>query len=258
MARLWQDVVLFQRNLTCAIVRPEDRKEYLDALQQADDGDLNPLVQLVVQRVISTLDKYLDAQQRLDELGGWARTLVGETSVRAAEARRLSYMRWARKMEELRYEFQRCAALITRASSDIDVQFRPYEMIDEIDWEMLRSGSSVSKSWFFKLHFHHGPSRLTYVFFFGKHYWSEMDARDDRSEPRICLLVSESETGKNGIRLDGGSVQYPTLREVVATGDTFVRKRYNPDTNQEIQEPDTPATQIARDFIEEVMLRRLP
>ncbi len=52
MARLWQDVVLFRNRLTCAILRVEDRREYLSALEEADEGRFNPLTQLVAQRVL--------------------------------------------------------------------------------------------------------------------------------------------------------------------------------------------------------------
>jgi Fic family protein len=257
MARLWQDLILFQRNLTCAIIRPEDRKDYLAALEQADEGDFNPLIQVIVQRVMVALDKYVDAQQQVDDLNGWAENLVDDISNRAVEARRLSYMRWARRMEEVRYEFERCAALVTRISGNIDIQVRSYDIIDESAWELLRSGGSFSKNWFFQMRFFHGAQSLTYFFFFGKHFWSELDRPSDRSEPRVCLLVSESRTGGIAERLAGGRVPYPTLREIVVVDDELIRKRYAPDKDQEVPDYGIAATQIAQDFIQEILLQRL-
>ena len=184
MARMWQDLLLFHHGLTCAIIRPGDRRDYLDALAQADEGDFNSLIQLVSQRTMSTLDKYLSAQQQADARSDWASTLVAETTARAVESRRLTYLRWARKAEEVRYEFERCATLITRLSADVDVQFRPYDLIDEATWEELRSGGSVSKNWFFRIHFQQRQRHVGYVFFWGKHFRSELDQPADRGEPR--------------------------------------------------------------------------
>ncbi len=258
MARLWQDLLLFHHGLTCAIIRPEDRKDYLAALEQADEGDFNPLIQLVTLRAISTLDKYLNVQQEEDARSQWAVELVGQTVAQVAERRRLSYLRWLRVVEEVRYEFERCAALITRMSTDVDIQTRRYEVIDESGWELIRSGSSVSKTWLFTLRFHKGRRCPTYFFFFGKHFWSDLDQPDERGEPSVCLLVSESQTGEDAERLSGGNVTYPTLREIIIREDGLARKRYDVSLNSEAQDNHVPAAQIARDFIQEVLLHRLP
>jgi len=45
--------------LTVAVIRPEDRSAYYDALVNADDGDCNPLAQLICRSVVSAdLDVY--------------------------------------------------------------------------------------------------------------------------------------------------------------------------------------------------------
>lgn len=58
IARLWQDLLLFQENLTCAIIRPKQRREYFYALTHADEGDFNTLFQLTTQCVLATLDRH--------------------------------------------------------------------------------------------------------------------------------------------------------------------------------------------------------
>jgi Fic family protein len=258
IARLWQDLLLFHHGLTCAIIRPGDRRDYLDALAQADEGDFNSLVQFVTQRTMATLDKYLSAQQDADARSEWASTLIAETTARAAESRRLGYLRWARKAEEVRYAFEQCAALITRLSADVDIQFRPYDLIDEPAWEELRSGGSVSKNWFFRIHIQQRQRHVSYIFFWGKHFWSELDRPVDRGEPRVCLLVSESTTGRDAGRLAEGNVAFPTLREITVTDTSLIRKKWVPELEREEQDFEISATQIAQDFIQEVLLRKLP
>jgi Fic family protein len=258
MARLWQDLLLFHYGLTCAIIRPEDRRDYLAALEKADEGDFNLLIQLVTVRAMSTLDKCLNAQQEEDARSQWAERLVGETAIQVAEARRLSYLRWVRMVEEVRYECERCAALVTRLSADVNIQLRPYEVIDESAWELIRSGSSVSKTWFFTLRFQQERRHITYFFFFGRHFWSTLDPPDERGEPTVCLLVSESLAGEQAERLAGGNVFFPTLREIIIRDDGLARKRYDLNSNQETLDNNITAVQIAQDFIQEVLLRRLP
>lgn len=257
MARLWQDLVLFRGRLTCAIIPPETRTEYLASLAAADDGDFNPLTQLVTRRVASTLDKYLSAQQKTDAISQWAQAVVGESSARAAEKRKLAYMRWSRKMEELRYEFERCASTVTHASTEIEVQMYPYDIIDQGAWENIRTGLSASKTWFFRLNFRRDDKYVSYIFFFGKHYWSDLDTIRERSEPRVCLLISEQE-GRAPARRLGDEFDTPlSIRHVFIVDKEFVRVRFDAVQHQDVYDRSITATTIAQDFIRDVLLLRM-
>ena len=74
----------------------------------------------------------------------------------------------------------------------------------------------------------------------------------------MCLLLSEITTGLDAQRLAEGNVAFPTLREITITDNSLVRKRWVPESKREEQNFDITATQIAQDFIQEVLLRRLP
>ncbi|HVC92372.1 MAG TPA: Fic family protein [Pirellulales bacterium] len=257
MARLWQDLVLFRSKLTCAIILPEVKTEYLASLAAADEGDFNPLTQLIARRVASTLDKYLSARQKVDATSQWARDLIGETSSRAAEKRKLAYLRWSRKMEELRYEFERCASTVTHASTEIEVQLHPFDIIDQGAWENIRSGARTSKTWFFNLSFQRDQRYLNYIFFFGRHYWSDLDTDRERSEPRVCLLISEQERGEMAYRL-GELVSTPlSIREVFIMDKEFVRVRFDPDRKESAYDRSIDATTIAQEFIRDALLLRM-
>jgi len=259
MARLWQDFVLFKNRLTCAIIPPESKTEYLQTLGEADEGEFNPFTQLVARRVAATLDKCLSAQQEEEAISQWAQEIVGEASAKASEKRKLAYLRWSRKMEELRYEFERCASTITHASADTEVQLSTYDTIEQGTWENIRGGLSASKTWFFRLSFRRDSNYLGYVFFFGKHYWSDVDTVSERSEPRVCLFVSEHEQGKGTARrLGDDDFSTPlSIREIFAVDNEFVRVRFDEDRQQKVYDRATTATKIAQEFIRDVLLRRM-
>lgn len=191
MARLWQDLILLRANFAPAIIRLQDRDQngYYDALALADDGDLNPLTQLIAQRTAATLEQYIAAQQQAVELGDWAERIAGEAASRVEEKRKAEYLRWSRQMESLRNDFQRCAARMT--SLGMEVQLKPYPLIDEVAWDNIRSGVGARNTWFFILSLRHNDRRHAYIFFFAKHFWTDADDDDVRKEPRVCLLISE-------------------------------------------------------------------
>ena len=154
LARLWQDLLLLRARSTVAIIRPQDRETYLDALSKADQGEFNPLAQLICQRVMSTLQVYLNAQEAADALQGWAAEIVGETAAREAERRKLDYQRWLQAVEQLRDAFERCASLINRGGDrSVEVQVQNYDIIDQPTWETLLSGGSAKSPGFSKFIF---------------------------------------------------------------------------------------------------------
>ncbi len=257
MARLWQDLVLFRANLTCAIIRPEDRREYLDALGSADEGEFNPLVQLVAYRVAATFDRYLRELRRDRELDVWAKEVAGEADDRISQKRQLGYLRWARRMEQLRSEFELCAGKISERSQEIGVQVRKYDLIDQQRWENIRLGIGAERTWFFSVEVRRGASNLRYYFFFGKHYWSELDDDHDRSEQRVCLLISESESGEEAQRLDQLDNTPISLREIFVVDDNLVRKRRDEAAGHDVYDREVSALRIAQDFLRDVILRRL-
>jgi hypothetical protein len=165
-------------------------------------------------------------------------------------------------MEELRYAFERCASTITHISPDTQIQFKEFNVIDQDAWENIRSGISVGKTWFFQLIFRRDGHSWSYLFSFGKHYWTDMDTDRDKSEPRVCLLIAEQIGSQTSVRLDQTSVNTVTIKELFVAGKTFVRRRYAPETSTpelytELLDHDLEADIIAQDFIREVMLHRI-
>ena len=258
VARLWQDLVLSQGGLTCAIIRPEDRRRYLDALGQADEGDLNPLVQLVAERVARTFDVYLSKIAEDQETNQFVRTIVGETDARIAEHRTLAYQRWARRMEQLALEFELLAGLVTDASNTIRIQVHRLEIIDQTTWENLRAGRRGGSTAFFRIDLACANRFLRYFFFFGKHYWSaDLDTQEERSENRVCLMVSEKVGDHEAVRLDAVDQPAVTLREVFVVDDRLVRKRFDIEQSQDVYDRDVSPRTVARDFLGEVVLHKL-
>lgn len=258
MARLWQDLVLIDGKLTCAIILPGERVEYLDALMTADEGDFNPLVQMVARRLASTFDLYLAELGKTGPFQEWVSELAGEVDERAAERSRLEYERWRRLMEQLRREFELCAAKLTEASKTVRVQVRPYPVIDQTQWQNIRGGIGSSNTWLFKLDFATDKKRLRYIFFFGKHFWKDgLDDERDRAEQRVTLLISEDDGTGQAERLDLLKNCPLAVREIFVTDDQLIYRRIDPETGKDVFLRDASPLELAKEFIREVVLGRL-
>jgi Fic family protein len=260
MARLWQDLVLFRGKLTAAIIPQQDRTEYYAALTSADDGDFNPLAQMISQRVSSTLQVYLSALQEADDVKKWAAELVGEASAQAAERKKLEYFRWKLQIENLRGAFERCAAQITNASAGaVEIQIVTYPTIDQPVWESLRGGTGAKQTWFFTLNCRRGQRVLRYFFFFGKHFWSQEDQALGNIGSNVCLLISEQDmqTKDDARRLDEVPDSPVTIRELLVVESRLICKRWDNQLQKIVYDDDADPIHVAQQFLQEVLLSRL-
>jgi Fic family protein len=258
LARLWQDLILFGNRLTAAVIRPSDRTEYYAALETADTGDFNPLTQLVTRSLSKTLQVSVNALRECDELKDWAVSLVGETSARVDEQRQLEYMRWRRQMELLQDAFERCAAQVTDASDGtVEVQVRAFGVLDQSTWETLRSGGTASMTTCFWANFRNGNERIQYCFFFGRHWLTDVDRDTPGIGTSTCLLVSEQRGDDRAVRLSEVPDCPLALREILVVDDRLARKRYDIDKAKDEYDLNVDPLQVARDFVQEVFLRRL-
>ena len=258
MARLWQDLILFGHQMTASVIRQQDRNEYYSALTSADDGDFNPLTQLVTRSLSKTLQIYINAQREFDELKDWATAIVGESNERVDEKRKLEYLRWVRQMDQIRDAFDRCGIQITSASNGkFEIQVRPFDILDQSTWETLRSSGRAAKTWFFWVNFRRGEKRIQYCFFFGKHFFSLIDREFTEIGPSVCLLISEQHRDEEPIRLNNSEQGPITLRELLIVSDKIARKRWDLDQGLLVYDFDIDPLAIAREFIQEVVLGKL-
>lgn len=257
MARLWQDLVLFRGRLTAAVIRQQERSRYYDCLSSADDGDFNPLAQLIAQCVNSTLRLYINAFSEADAIKDWAASLVDESDARSEEQRKIEYVRWKLRMEEVCDAFERCAAQLTNASAgNIEVELRPYPIIDQATWDSLRSGEGASKTWFFWLNCRRGPERFGYCFFFGRHWWSPADQSIGQVPPSVCLLMSEQIGRNEPLLLDSIEGSPLSLREILVVDNNLACRKID-NAGQVVLQRDVAAVNIAQSFLQDVLLKRM-
>jgi len=258
IARLWQDLVLFGNKMTAAVIRQQDRNDYYTALTKADDGDFNPLGQLIASSLSRTLQIYVNAQREVDELKGWATSIVGETNARIDEQRKLEYFRWVRQMEQIKDAFERCATQVTDASDgSVEAQVNTFDVADQSTWETLRSGGNASRTWYFWMNFRQGNQRVQYCFLFGRHWFSEMDRDVTGIGPSACLLVSEQRGDEQAVRLSEIDNCPLTLREILVVNNKLARKRFDTVAGTDKYDFDVDPLFVAREFIQEVFLTRL-
>lgn len=75
ISRLLVNYVLLKNNLPPIVIKSDDKKNYLDALNKADSGNVNAFVEYIAEQLIWSLDISIKAAngENIDEMGDWGK-----------------------------------------------------------------------------------------------------------------------------------------------------------------------------------------
>jgi hypothetical protein len=198
MARLWQDLVLVGSGLTAATIPARDRTRYYAVLSVADEGDFNPLLQLVAERLCLALQLYLTID-RVEESGElWRDDSGSEWLVREDDDTALEYARWCRAMESFRESLEVQGDKFNFVLNRPTIDITRLEVIDRQVWTALRRRDFAAQPWFFQLNIQLDTCRVGYTFSFARPLRETGAIRVSPGSSLPMLLVREvAEPGSN-------------------------------------------------------------
>lgn len=182
-ARLVQDHVLWARRCAPAIIRVELLREYYQALEAADDGNLNPLVRMVAEGALGSALRLNSAYRAKRRRAAWADQLAQEAVQRVDAVEERRYVAWRSAMEDLRDAFAAGAEALGAALSGrgIDIRHRAYPTLDADAWRSIPRAGRAAPHWFFTVSFVGLGRNDLYVFSFGRHFRFDDDPPDERT-----------------------------------------------------------------------------
>jgi Fic family protein len=254
MARLLQDYVLLKSGYVPASVQPEDReKHYYEALEQADLGIGEELLEIIAKNVLRMTQRYLVIIRNEKSRSSWVKGIAKAASEKVKQTDHRGFLAAQKTFDLLKLEFSSlCNELSEELGDNMVVSFKDYGSIDFEKYQDLKNKGRASQAWFFGLRFAYGEVEQRFVFWFGKHFKSSVDYKNFNNS--ICILISMQDGAGSHKKLDDyESEDRITLRELLLDGREFSRRRYNPVTQKSEWDTDVTPTDIAQNFIKEVL-----
>ena len=146
--------------------------------------------------------------------------------------------------------------LLNRKSTELDFDLHNYDIIDMATWESLKSEAHAPQTWCFRVVGRSDAGRFQYVFFVGRHYWSEDDGELNLAGRHVTVLVSE-QRGPDEPEILRNDESPISLREILVLGNELVRRRWDGAAGRLVYDRNVTALQIAQDFLSEVVRHRL-
>lgn len=253
IARLLQDFVLLKDRYVPASVQPEDReKNYYEALEQADLGNGEELLEIIAKNVLRMSQRYIAIIRNEKSRSSWVKSIAKAASENVRQTDHRSFLIAQKTFDLLKLEFSNLCNELNEELSSMFIGFKDYGSIDFEKYQDLKIKGKASQSWFFGLRFAYGEVDQRFIFWFGKHFKSIDDYMDFGNS--VCIMVSMQDGAGSNKKLDDyESEDRITLRELILDGREFSRRRYNPVTGKSEWDSEITPTDIAQNFITEVL-----
>ncbi|WP_355661181.1 Fic family protein [Halomonas salifodinae] len=253
LARIVQDMVLMKHRYVPAPLRSEDREgPYYEALDRADSGDGQALLEIVAKNTLRMADRYVSLIEDQESKQDWLAAITNAATEKVRQTDHRRFLAVQRSLANLKAEFHEICKELDRRIPDLHVRFADYGDVEFEKFKQIEQGRFAKKSWLWGVEFRMEETTLRFVFWYGAHLRDrQVDTHADMPCP-LVLIVSLQQ-GNYYRRLDEVDEDRISVRTVMPAGTDYWRKRYDPVEKTDVWDEDLSAGEIARGFFQEAL-----
>ena len=253
--RLLQDYVLLRRGLLPVGIPPAQRDDYYAALEKADVGQWDALVEMLAILELSTITKTKAIAKEPERRASWINRLSQAASATRQNARHKQYLVWRQRMELISSAFGLAANELDQTSDVIGAEFRDFGVIDYPDWNTICTRGYIPQSWIFSvLFFAEGSPIYKSIAFLRRH--RPLRSTDPFAPPKDVVALYVTGSGPNE-RPDFQHYSDPhiRLRELFYYEDELYRYMETPDDDW-VYDIDPEVGAVVEDLFMDVFSRK--
>lgn len=168
-ARILMNLILIRSGYPICIVTQEERLRYYDALEESQAGNLTPLIELIYESVVESLEFWEKAasEQTLEMNRRVQIAARLEKPIRTRAEN--EYEVWFNAMELLKSYFKQFVVDVNEASTfaSVKLKFRDWGILSSEKYLALRERGTAKRTWYFGIEFNSENRRARYLFYFG-------------------------------------------------------------------------------------------
>lgn len=187
-ARILMNLILMRRGYPICIITRGDRFRYYQALEDSQAGDLTPLIELIYENVLESLEEWEKAAREQQQHQEWLATLTARFEKPELNRAHNEFEVWNRAMALFKGYFKQTVDAWNEKLSvgSVSLYFRDFGALDFQKYLSLRDGGSAKRTWDFGIVFQRRDRRVRYLFFYGNADYSI------RHRARVVLLVAKA------------------------------------------------------------------
>lgn len=222
--RLLQDYTLLRSGYFPTGIPSYKRDSYYDALQSADDGNIDDLVQIIAESELTIISK---VQSIIDDnkfRGKIISQLSKVVSAKKKDTQFKQYLVWKHRMQTMLNQLVSFTDDLNDASPEISIRNQPYDVIDFDKWRQLVQDGRAPQTWALSQVWGlDGLPIYRSLLYFGRHRFRPEDAHDkDELYGNVALFFTGVQADSEE-RFDFASFSDKDvpLREILYLGDDW-------------------------------------
>lgn len=216
-ARLIQDFLLMRGGFLPVGVPASRRREYYDALGEADLGNFQPIVQVVVSAELAALERAFQVGSEESASRQRIAILAEATNRTMSSTRRQQFEAWQREVEAFTAAITRSVEDFNKISTDVNFRLTPYESKSFEKWERIIRTGSDTNTWILQIKVRQGSQELfSYVLYAKRHRLDWIAGPNSELRDQVAIFVAGG--SRPGEPFEWGrphSDPYVRLREIV-------------------------------------------
>lgn len=166
-ARIILNLILMQKGYPICNIRRDERPAYYNALSLADNGQYEPIIEIVSDNCLTLFSEYIRLKDESNRLKDWAKRLGHkDNQLRLAKAK-TEFELWQNKVNQIKLEFKQAVTIINESVKSHYLSFYEYQELTFEKYQQLKEKGVAAGTNFFSIRFHNNETnRIVSTFMF--------------------------------------------------------------------------------------------
>ena len=157
-ARLFLNLILLKKGYPICNIRRDERPDYYNALSIADEGEYEPIVEVITKNCTDLFSQYIRVRDESNRLKDWAKRIGAKDSQQRLSKSKAEYELWLNKVNQIKLEFKQVVSIIDQNVESFYVSFYEYPAITFEKYQQLKDNGIAPSTNFFSIRFHNNDS----------------------------------------------------------------------------------------------------
>jgi len=157
-ARLLLNLILLKKGFPICNIKRSERPDYYYALSLADEGEYEPIVEVVAKNCTELFAEYARVRDESNRLKDWAKRIGAKDTQQRLAKKKAEFELWLNKVNQIKLEFKQGVSVIDENVESYYVSFYEYPAITfEKYQQLIEKGIAISTN-FFSIRFHNNET----------------------------------------------------------------------------------------------------
>lgn len=157
-ARLLLNLILLKSGFPICNIRRDERPDYYKALSLADEGQYEPIIEVVTKNCTTLFGEYLRIRDESNRLKDWAKRIGAKDTQQRLAKSKAEYELWLNKVNQIKLEFKQVVSVIDQNVESFYVSFYEYPIITFEKYQQLKENGIAPGTNFFSIRFHNNDT----------------------------------------------------------------------------------------------------